>query len=664
MVDREELSRTFYGEAPPPPPWATDCPIRFEVWLRFGRQIEKTRMVDQKEAAAALRTTQKALKERIPRDFPRATKVGDRWEIPVRDLVAEGPPRPLALPPPDLAAHPRVDVILAVSDEFGPERLLEMFRGHASVPAISQSDANPIAAGSYVAAALTFAELVRSVIPLTNLGRLIRSAQELGPDQLRRALAGEPFNLPATVEPSLSISPIQSAMEGKQQELRHSERAVHLAWLLRVLVAVVGDDEPSREAIASLISSTVATRSIAEQGDVTTTETIDRRRRHPVQSVNLNRTAGPAVSRSRVTIKADAAEQLFAVDTGTLTWAVVDSGIDADHPAFSLRDPSGATVVQAGGTLPVSRVLRTFDLVGARQMLSAEAAPNGLIDWSLATPYVECQMPQSIPTLPPDPRNRAWVPPLNTHGTHVAGILAADWRDNELRGICPNLRLFDVRVLDHEGRGDEFSIVAALQLIRHLNEQAGRLIVVGVNLSLSVPHDVANHSTGWTPVCVEADRLMRAGVVVVAAAGNSGFEGGTMTTGFGFNTVSITDPGNTDSIITVGSTHRSDPHRHGVSYFSSRGPTADGRLKPDILAPGEDIDGPVPNMGLQAMHGTSQSAAHVSGAAAMLMARYRELIGRPERIKRILCETATDLGRERAFQGHGLVDTLRAMQSI
>uniref|UniRef100_UPI00131B1080 S8 family serine peptidase n=1 Tax=Streptomyces bicolor TaxID=66874 RepID=UPI00131B1080 len=90
----------------------------------------------------------------------------------------------------------------------------------------------------------------------------------------------------------------------------------------------------------------------------------------------------------------------------------------------------------------------------------------------------------------------------------------------------------------------------------------------------------------------------------------------------------------------------------------------DGRPKPDLVGPGEDIDGPIPGEGIAAMHGTSQAAAHVSGAAAMLLARYRELLGRPELVKQILCTTATDLARERDFQGHGLVDVLRAMQSV
>ena len=58
------------------------------------------------------------------------------------------------------------------------------------------------------------------------------------------------------------------------------------------------------------------------------------------------------------------------------------------------------------------------------------------------------------------------------------------------------------------------------------------------------------------------------------------------------------------------------------------------------------------------------AAPHVSGAAALLMARHRELIGQPERVKEILCKTATDLGREKYFQGAGMLDVLRALQCV
>ncbi len=156
------------------------------------------------------------------------------------------------------------------------------------------------------------------------------------------------------------------------------------------------------------------------------------------------------------------------------------------------------------------------------------------------------------------------------------------------------------------------------------------------------------------------------GIIVVAAAGNNGYLQFVTTTGpqEGYHSISITDPGNTESVITVGATHRDSAHLYGVSYFSSRGPTGDGRVKPDLVAPGEKIVSTIPEGATKRMDGTSMAAPHVSGAAALLLARYGELVGRPVRIKEILCKTATDLGRERYFQGAGMVDALRALQSV
>ena len=189
----------------------------------------------------------------------------------------------------------------------------------------------------------------------------------------------------------------------------------------------------------------------------------------------------------------------------------------------------------------------------------------------------------------------------------------------------------------------------------------------GVNISLSIRHDVANYACGRTPICEECERLVGTGTVVVAAAGNDGYARYKTIQGDpseGFRSISITDPGNADGVITVGATHRYQPHSYGVSYFSSRGPTGDGRLKPDLVAPGEKITAPIPGSQLKTMDGTSMAAPHVSAAAALLMARYSELIGQPKRIKSVLCENATDLGRERYFQGSGMLDVLRALQAI
>jgi subtilisin family serine protease len=224
----------------------------------------------------------------------------------------------------------------------------------------------------------------------------------------------------------------------------------------------------------------------------------------------------------------------------------------------------------------------------------------------------------------------------------------------------------DFRIMGQDLDETEFAVLGALQLVRYLNSHNRFIVVHGVNLSLSIPHKVGSFACGRTPVCTESERLVGAGITVVAAAGNSGFhEFQTSGPPFrGYAQVSITDPGNADGVITVGATHKREPHAYGVSYFSSRGPTADGRIKPDLVAPGERIESSLPDGEKGPLDGTSQAAPHVSAAAAMLMARYPELNREPRRIKQILCSSATDLGRERSFQGHGLLDILRALQSF
>ena len=241
------------------------------------------------------------------------------------------------------------------------------------------------------------------------------------------------------------------------------------------------------------------------------------------------------------------------------------------------------------------------------------------VDWGLLLPHIE---------VPKDP----YEPPAHEHGTHVAGVLAGDWRtedaqgpaDHDVQGVCPDMELYDLRVFDANGDGDEFAILAALQYVRWLNSNASAPVIHGVNLSLSLDHEVGAYACGRTPVCDECERLLGSGTVVVAAAGNEGRAYYSMASGTaeGYRQISITDPGNADGVITVGATHRHQPHTYGVSYFSSRGPTGDGRLKPDLVAPGEKITAPVPNLGLKSLDGTSMAAPHVSGAAALLMARH------------------------------------------
>jgi hypothetical protein len=535
-----------------------------------------------------------------------------------------------------------------------------------------------------VAARLQFEDVLRYVVPLTKWWSERRVEDEI------RAYVTHPGKMREDFEKILTAAYEWRAKRRGLliiQDLDARKRYIALAGLvLRARDSKVGEplgetaDRKQIEQIAGDMSRLLAQmlRELyqAKEGE-----------RGLIWTVALNRKASPALTRSVPSVKADAARTLFAVDCSQIVWAIIDSGIDAGHPAFAGAD--GA-----------SRILRSFDFTQIRKIVSvdnltddakrkqrvqellhlpqkgavtpadaekilcelAEDARRGRsIDWELAEQLIEIE-----PTTPPN----------SNHGTHVAGIMAAKKSaaaaaapasdSDEADGMCPDIGIFDFRVLGSTLLETEFAIIAALQYIRYINDRNSWFTVHGANLSLSIPHDVRNYACGRTPVCRECERLVDSGVVVVAAAGNRGYQNFETKEGLyeGYAAFSITDPGNADGVITVGATHRYWPHTYGVSFFSSRGPTGDGRLKPDLVAPGERIRAPLPRADWGDLDGTSMAAPHVSGAAAMLMARYSELIGQPRRIKAILCESATDLGREKSFQGHGMLDVLRAFQSI
>lgn len=373
----------------------------------------------------------------------------------------------------------------------------------------------------------------------------------------------------------------------------------------------------------------------------------------------------PLINKSASTVKADAARTTFATAGAGIVWAVVDSGVDARHTHFA-----------ENRNLHLDQPLKHRDFTFGGKPRFALTDAFG-------------------------------------HGTHVAGIIAGDSNgfnllknprppiairalrdenddtnyvqmdEDRFVGMAPKCKLVSYKVLDDEGRGETTAIIAALQHIQEVNRFSDKLKIHGVNLSVGYPIDPTWFACGQSPICVEVTRLVNSGVVVVVAAGN---------TGYGYNTdfsggasvaagqgQTINDPGNTDVAITVGSTHRDMPHTYGVSYFSSKGPTGDGRAKPDLIAPGEKIlscaagttrdkiaakpDMP-PQIDYVEDSGTSMAAAHVSGVIASFLSVRPEFIGQPALVKRIFGETATDLGRVRDFQGSGLVDLMRAIQSI
>ena len=459
-------------------------------------------------------------------------------------------------------------------------------------------DANILYNESHVLARLTFRELIRAALPLSSWWKKYLKDRDLVNPAFLRKLAMAPDLVELLIEPAK-----QDPTGTFSENLLQLARIAGAGALGR---PPADGDFRSREYWKAAVE---ALATLLEGFDHPPPATVP-----PLWSVSCNRVSNNAVWRSRRAVKADAAVRLFNIRCQEIRWAVIDSGVDARHVAFCKKPPADPTTGQ-GECAPQegefsSRILKTYDFMRLRDILNPDLEPGEamagagksaldsmdpkarrrierdlrrrlitgqVVDWELLEPLLRV------------PHDKDYPRPVNEHGTHVAGILGASWTtqdgdgapdEKNLIGMCPDIEMYDLRVFDDEGAGDEFTIIAALQFIRHLNSHKDQMVIHGVNLSMSLEHDVRNFACGRTPICEEAMRLVGSGVVVVTAAGNRGYSET-------YNAISITDPGNAEGVITVGATHRFMPHTYGVSYFSSRGPTGDGRMKPDLVAPGE-----------------------------------------------------------------------------
>lgn len=235
----------------------------------------------------------------------------------------------------------------------------------------------------------------------------------------------------------------------------------------------------------------------------------------------------------------------------------------------------------------------------------------------------------------------------NGHGTHVAGIACGDGSGCGGRyvGVAPEAQLYVGRVLDSQGAAYMSDVMTGLDWAV---EQ--RVHVINLSLSGAPPGD------GTDALSEACDLVVERGFMICAAAGNSGPVSGT-----------IGPPGCAREVLTVGASTDDDL----LLEASSRGPTADGRVKPDVVFPGAGIvscrakDTSLGNP-LNAFYaeasGTSMATPHASGVAALLLEAEPDLT--PREIKQLIMSAATGLGFEENAEGAGRGDAYASFTAV
>ena len=253
------------------------------------------------------------------------------------------------------------------------------------------------------------------------------------------------------------------------------------------------------------------------------------------------------------------------------------------------------------------------------------------------------------------------------HGTHVAGIVGSNGTSSsgpnfkrDFKGVAPNVNILNLRVLDANGTGYVSDVISAIDQVILLQSTYNVRVM---NLSIGTP---VFESYTLDPLCQAAEAAWKAGIVVVAAAGNYGRSSTMGVNGYG----TIASPGNDPYVITVGSMKtngtpwRSDD---SIASYSSKGPTAfDFIVKPDLVAPGNNVVSLMaPNCTIAAefpaalvpnsyyevnpapgnssdyiqLSGTSMATPVVSGAAALMLQKQPSLT--PDQVKARLMKTST-----------------------
>jgi subtilisin family serine protease len=246
------------------------------------------------------------------------------------------------------------------------------------------------------------------------------------------------------------------------------------------------------------------------------------------------------------------------------------------------------------------------------------------------------------------------------HGTHTMGTAVGN-----VVGVAPDAQWIGCRNMRH-GLGNPGSYVECMEFLFAPYPVGGDPFRDGD--PLLAPH-VINNSWGCPPeegcigpepIHTAVEVLRAAGIMMVVSAGNEGPACGT-----------VWLPASEDAVFSVGASEKGD---HVVTY-SSRGPTADGLIKPDVVAPGVDIRSSIPGDEYANSEGTSMAGPHVAGLVALLWSANPDLIGDIGHTEEIIAQTAVHPseylqadacgagGSPNNTYGYGLVDALAAVKA-
>ena len=253
------------------------------------------------------------------------------------------------------------------------------------------------------------------------------------------------------------------------------------------------------------------------------------------------------------------------------------------------------------------------------------------------------------------------------HGTHMAGIIAGrddaveevtSEDDENFMGVAPDARIVSVKVADAYGATDVSQVIAAIDWVVQNRKKNGLNIRV-LNLSFGTD-GVQDHLLD--PLSYAAEQAWHHGIAVVVAAGNGGY-----------GTTKLNNPAYNPYVIAVGGLDGRGTHGTGDDVIPSWSSTGDGGRNPDVVAHGASVAGlrspgsyldnsyPAARTGERFFRGsgTSQAAAVVSGAAALLIQQRPGIT--PDQLKALIKDSAMKLkSADPTAQGSGMVDLKKA----